>query len=459
MAPTASLPRVRALAVAALLGAACGPVLPEEAAWPPLGKKWYERADRSFHTGDVEDAEVAIENALRAAGDREEVRLLAGRIALSQLEYDRAIQHLSGLPGSAAGGIRGRALWYAGRLEHAADELEKVIADPDVRDEWAKDVAKLARLGSGRTPFRMSGGLLAVTEMPRVSAAALIVPVELNGEPALAMVATGTAETVVDSGSKDPAWVSLRFAERVEVKDVPAVSRDLSGISRQVNAPIKMLLGVNLVRHLRPTFDLMGAQFVVRTFEPPPPPQATTVKLSYLRGGGMLLRGSLGSDSSAPALSLLVDTSWSFPMALDDGGWRKAGISPKSLETVPSMSQLRHGVVPMVRVGAFELPQVTSVYGLPIDELEKGLDVDLDGLVGAGLFAPFRVTLADGGRTLWLEDFPREAYRSAAPPPESDGDDDGAPEPSPPSGPEPSAPPPPAAPVAPAAPGGAPPRK
>ncbi len=421
-------PRLLAAAAGAAIaatGAACGPVMPEAAAWPPLGKKWYERADRSFRTGDVEDAEVAIENALRAAGEKEEVRLLAGRIALSRLEYDRAIQHLSGIDSAAAGGIRGRALWYAGRLELAADELEKLVADPEVRDDWAKDVAKLARLGGGRTPFRMSGGLLATSEMPRVSAAALIVPLELNGEQALAMVATGTAETVVDSVSKDPAWVSLRFGERVEVKDVPAVSRDLSGISRQVNAPIKILLGVNLMRHLRPTIDLMGGQFVVRTFEPPPPPRATTVKLSYVRGGGMLLRGGLGSEDGAPSLSLLVDTSWTFPLALDEGGWKKTGIAISTLEPVPTMSRLKHGLVPLLRLGAFELPQVTSVYGVPIGELEKGLEVDLDGLVGAGLFAPFRVTLVDGGRTMWLEDFPREAHPAPSPPRAEPSDPEG----------------------------------
>ena len=49
----------------------------------------------------------------------------------------------------------------------------------------------------------------------------------------------------------------------------------------------------------------------------------------------------------------------------------------------------------------------------PVSELEKGLDVDLDGLVGSGLLASFRVTLVDGGRTMWLEDLPPEALENA----------------------------------------------
>ena len=408
--------------------AGCGAAGSGEAEWPPVGKKWFDRSAASFRQGDIEDAQVSIENALRIVGDREEVRILAARIALSQLQYDDAIKQLRGINTSDARSIRGRALWYAGRVDQAADELELLLSDPDVRDPWATDVAKLARRGAGRRPFRMTGGLLAVAEMPRVAATALIVPLDVNGEPALGMIATGTAEAVLDSSSGgDPAWVNLRFGERVEVKDVPALTRDLSGISRQINAPIKILLGVNLMRHLHPTFDFTGGQFVVRTFEPPPPPHATTVRLNYVRGGGMLIRGALGADQTAPKVSLLVDTSWTFPVALDDGGWKKAGVKLGSLETVPTMTQFKHGLLPLVRVGAFELPQVTGIYGAPIAELEEGLDIDLDGLVGSGLLAPFRVTLVDGGRTMWLEDIPPEALRRERPPPAANPPPESAP--------------------------------
>ena len=62
----------------------------------------------------------------------------------------------------------------------------------------------------------MSGGLLAVSEMPQVAASSLVVPLEVNGEPALGLIATGTAEAVVDSGG-EPTWLSLRFGSRVDV--------------------------------------------------------------------------------------------------------------------------------------------------------------------------------------------------------------------------------------------------
>ncbi|RYZ07222.1 MAG: hypothetical protein EOO73_12695 [Myxococcales bacterium] len=401
--------RLALLLSLSLLG--CAAAGPGESEWPPLAKKWFDRADASFKAGDIEDAETAIDSALHADPQRAEVRILAARIALAQLQYAKVQKLLKGVDATEASSIRGRAYWYSGDIEQAADELEKLVADPEVRDPWASDIAKLSRRGIGRKPFSMTGGMVAVTEMPRVGTAALIVPLEISGEPALGLIATGTAEVVLDATKgSEPTWVSMRFGDKIEVRDVPALSKDLSGISRQVNAPIRALLGVNLLRHLHPTFDFMGGQFVVRNFEAPPPPEATAVKLSYVRGGGMLLRGAVGSTASQTPASLLIDTAIPFPIALDDGGWAKAGVPLTSLRAVPNQASLRQGLLPLLRLGAFDVPSVPGLAGNePVKEREQSLGIELDGLVGSGLFASFRVTLVDGGRTMWLEDMPREA--------------------------------------------------
>jgi hypothetical protein len=108
--------------------------------------------------------------------------------------------------------------------------------------------------------------------------------------------------------------------------------------------------------------------------------------------------------------SLLVDTSIPFPVALDDGGWKKAGVPLSSLRAVPNQGSLKQGVLPLLRLGAFDVPSVPGLAGNePIKEREDGLGIELDGLVGSGLFTSFRVTLVDGGRTMWLEDLPAEA--------------------------------------------------
>jgi hypothetical protein len=386
----------------------CAPaVTNREPEWPTVAKKWFDRAEASFNALDMSDAEVSIKNALELEPERASVHLLAANIALSQMRYDEAVSLLAGQKSATAGGLRARAYWYSGRLSEAADELERLLEDPDVKDPWAQGVAQLARSGAGREPFRVTGALLAVVDMPRMPVPTLIVPLELNGDPVLALVATGTPEVVVDSTQQKPSWVSIRFGRRLEVKDVPALSRDLSSLSRRVGAPIKLLLGVNLLRRLNVTFDFYASQFVVRAFSPPPPPNATSIDLSYIKGGGMVMRSRFGNEANAKAASFLIDTGILFPLAMTESGWQKAGVDPKTFESVPGEATLKQGLVPRLELGSFDLPRIPAVYGLPLGELEQSGGIHLDGVVGSALMSEFRVSLVDQGRTLWLEEMPQ----------------------------------------------------
>ncbi|WP_437637965.1 tetratricopeptide repeat protein [Sorangium sp. So ce854] len=459
--------------LAATLLAACSTTLGPGAARPPAAEKWLARARQEFQSADVDNARDAVAKALTIVPADTEARLLAGRIALARLDYAEVLRLLKGVAGSEAAGIRGRALWYKGDLDAAADELEAMLDDPDVVDEWAKSIAKLARRGAGRAPFTISGALLAAIEMPHVSPAApfFVVPVEIDGESALAMVSTGTGEVVLDSSTrKEPSWVSLRFGKKLEVNDVPALTQDLSGISKQMGAPIKALLGVNLLRHLNATIDYSGRQFVVRSFSPPAPPDATRVDLAFIKGGGMVLRSSVGPDKSLQG-PMLVDTSMTFPIALDKEGWKKAGFEADGLKRVEQdpEQKLKQGVVPMLRLGALEIPKVPGVYGAPLQAVEKQLQLDLDGVIGAGLLAYFRITFGDGGRLMWIEDDValNKVLRGGEPPPAPAGDGQApgpagaagspAPQAPAPAAPAPQAPAAPAPPAAAPSPGSAPP--
>jgi tetratricopeptide (TPR) repeat protein len=411
-----------AVTAIALLGFAVSRCTPakaptEASSRAPLAQKWLERAKASYSAVDLDDASDALKSALQVAPNDIEVRTWAGRVALARLDYAETVRLLQGIATTEARGLRGRAEWYAGDIDQAADELESMLQDPDAHDGWAKAIAGLARRGVGRKPFQQVGGLIAVSEMPRLpTASALLVPVEIDGDQALALVATGTAEVTLDSATrKEPSWVSLRFAGKIEVKDVPAMVQDLSGISRQMNVPVKALLGVNLLRHLNATFDYIGGQFIVRNFPPPIPANASRVPVAYVKGGGMILRSGLSSDKGAPPATLLLDSAMAFPLALDENGWKKAGTDLAKLKPVAQDAKLKQGMVPFVRLGTFDIPEVPAVFGTPIAEVEKSLDVDLDGVVGCGLLSVFRVTLTDQGRGLWLEE-PPPAQDTAAPP-------------------------------------------
>jgi hypothetical protein len=399
----------RSFSVALVLVGACGPV--SDPSRTPLADKWLERARQSYKSGDFDDAMSAAESALRVAPQDPEIRTIAARMALTRLDFEEAIKLTEGLHTTEAHGIRGRAQWYLGRIDQAADELEAALSDPQLKDPWARDIARLARQGGSKHPFAMEGNVVAAVEMPPTGTA-LVVPCELEGEHILAMIATSSAECVLDSNSrKEPAWVDMRFGDAmrgagIDVRNVPALVRDLGPLQRQLGgAPIKALLGVNLLRHTHATFDRRGDQFVVRLSDPPAPPAASRVPLFYVRGGGMLLRAKVAPNEGARA-TLFIDSAQAYPLALDDAIWKKAGVDPKSLAPEPT-SKIRAGYVPQLTIGTFDLPRVPA-YGFDpmITDSIPPLDVDLGGVIGAGLLSVFRVTFGDEGRFVWIEPDP-----------------------------------------------------
>ncbi len=385
------------------LAAACGGPGANSPDRSTLAEKWLTRAKQSYRSGDTDDASASIGSALEAAPHDTETHLVAARIALSRLDYPRALAMSEGLTTSEAHSIRGRAYWYAGDIEHAADELEEMLADPTVKDPWARDVAKLARRGQGRHPFEMEGAVVASVEMPQAGPA-LIVPCELEGERVLALVSTAMGEFMVDSGMRrEPAWVNLKFGDHLEVKDVPALTYDLSAVSRQLGAPIKALIGINALRHMHITFDRRGSQFVVRRSEPAAPPDASRIPVFYVRGGGMMIPAAVSNreDGKAP---LFVDSAAFYPLALDDGLLKRSGADLSSFRSAAGAPpNTRLGNLPFFRLGSLNLPDVPVMQGATLGEVKQNFDVDLGGVMGAGLLSAFRITFGDEGRFLWLE--------------------------------------------------------
>lgn len=410
--PFSLLLRAAPLALASVWLTGCPSARSPHSDRPEKAEKWFQRAVAEYRQTSMDAASDSARQALEIVPEDSEVRVLAARVALARLDYDDVIRLLKGVSGSAAASLRGRAQWYRGDIDRAAEELDQLLADPEVEDAWAKSIVALAHSGGGRKPFdtTVAEGALAAIEMSRVAPGAtplFVVPVEINGEPVLSLVATGTAEVMIDSAtSPKPSWISMRFGKRIEVRDVPALAQDLSGLSQQLGAPIKALLGANLLRHLHVTLDFRGRQFVARTFSPPAPPIASRLDVVYLRGGGMVVAGNLAARE-APS-PLLVDTSLGVSLALDDAGWRKIGLEPSGLERVAAGNgpDLRRGIVPSLRLGAFTVPSIAAVAGTNFERLERELEVDLDGALGSVLLSAFRMTLSDGGRVLWLEQAP-----------------------------------------------------
>lgn len=422
-------------------GVACGP--PQDAvapARPPLAEKWLARAKESYRQGDMADATDASDSALKVSPRDPEVRMMKARVSLSRLDFTDAAKQAAGIPTTDAHQLRARALWYAGDLEAAAEEIDAILADPQVKDPWASDVGKLARMGQGRHPFAIENALVGAVEMPRAGAS-LVVPCELDGERILAVVDTAVPEFVIDSTTRrEPAWVNLKF-DRLEVKDVPAVTRDLTPISRQFGATIKALIGVNALRHMHVTFDRHGDQFVVRREDPPAPPEASRVPLFYAKGGLMMMRAAVNKEDGGQT-PFFLNTSAPYYVALEDSTWKRAGVDLSVLRSDPSLpDNVKGGTLPLLRVFGFDLPDVPGYQNVPLAELKNNIDIDLGGVVGSAVLSLFRVTFGDDGRFIWVEPDPTLAEpsgggrrgRGAPPPPATDV---------PPASPPPSAAPP-----------------
>ncbi len=376
-----------------------------------VAQKWLKRASESYRAADVADAEDSIKMGLELAKkenlEDRELRLVAGRIDLARLDFHQAESDLADVPGSEAAGLRARAYWYDGDLQHATDELTRALEDPEFKDPWAKPVRELAgSQGAGRKPFTISdGGARKLdVKMPRDLYPALMVPCEIDGQSVLALIDTGVPEVVLDKATHtNPAWVTIKFANAdrtFEVRDVPTLIDDLSGYTQQNQVPIRAILGVNLLRRLHLTFDRRADQLVLRHDDPPPPPVYSRADVLYVRGGGMTVRSTARKEFELTS-SLWLDSGAVWPVAFVDETWRKLGVD---VARMPLSGEVKFERLLDFRVGALDLGPAIAVAGAPqLEEKLKQIDVDVIGGVGMGFLSGLRVTVADQGRALWLE--------------------------------------------------------
>ena len=383
--------------------ASCGGGTPAGNTSASPAEAWLSRAKANYKSLDMDDAVESARSALKAAPESTEAHTLLARISLARLEFGETLRALEGVAGTEAHTLRGRAFWYLHDTEHAAEELDAELSDVNTHDGWAREVVKLARKGHGRKPFSREGSSVAMLDMPEAGPLN-VVPIDIDGEPGLALVATGIGELTLDASTrKDPAWVTVGFGPLVRVKDVPALTQDLSALSKQLGAPIKALLGVHLLRQLHPTFDRRAGQFIVRASDPNAHPDSTKLTATYERGGGMTVRLGLGAPSDAPC-GMRVDSSAPYPIGLTNAGWLKAGVPVASLEPEPQLGgSFTRALIPMIHAGSFELPKIPGIGGGDLAGLVSTEPIDLCGVMGAGFMQAFRVTITDGGRALWLE--------------------------------------------------------
>ncbi|APR99333.1 tetratricopeptide repeat protein [Pajaroellobacter abortibovis] len=366
-----------------------------------LVDKWVTCASQSYYAGEWDDAVEASRAGLQIGRENASLKIIAARLALARLEFNEAIQLTSSLEDSEAYGIRWRAHWFQGEIEQAADELEEYLKAPSSKDMWAKEISRLARKGIGRHPFTLKGDLVVGIDMPRAGSM-VVVPCELEGEQVFAVMATASSEVIIDSSTrKESAWVNLRFGGRIEVQDVPAIAYDLSGISRQLGAPIRLLLGTHFLRRTHVTWDRSGDQFVIRKEAPDFSLQAARIPLWYADGGAMLLPGRFAAVQET-GIVLSMDSLAPYSIAFEEEGWKMLSGSFSAQEANRPVS-----VLPSLALGTARFSDIVVRQGVPIPEIPTHLpSMRMIGMVGGGLFSTKRVTIGEEGRCLWIENGP-----------------------------------------------------
>ncbi len=257
--------------------------------------------------------------------------------------------------------------------------------DPKVKDPWARDVAGLARRGAGRHPFEMEGGLVAASRdaarasigcrsaRPTWSPASSTASASWRSWPPARARCSSTR-----TRATKPSWVDLRF-DRVEVEGRagaragplahhPPAGRAHQGAHRRAAAAPRP-------RDLRPPR---------RPVRRPPAGRAATARREP---GAPLLparrrhdpardrharrgRPRFPCSSTAPARSRCCSRT--------PRGRRRASTCTR-WRRCPTIPTIKRGIVPMFRVGGFDLAKMPAIEGVDSSELTAGVDIDLGG--------------------------------------------------------------------------------
>jgi hypothetical protein len=96
--------------------------------------------------------------------------------------------------------------------------------------------------------------------------------------------------------------------------------------------------------------------------------------------------------------------------------WKMSGVEPGRLMPLPDTPAIKRGALKTFRIGGFDLAGMPGLEGYDLTDVQKNVDIDLGGVIGAMLLSFFRVTFADEGRFIWIEPDPLLLGPPAPPP-------------------------------------------
>ncbi|MBI2894310.1 MAG: hypothetical protein HYY06_12225 [Deltaproteobacteria bacterium] len=365
-----------------------------------LAARWTGRAEAAWSSGDFARASSGFDRAVQADGSLVRARVGKARSLLAEGDATAAAELLAGVDDPGAKALRALAL-YQGSLPGAAGALEELAPTKG----YPRDALALTRALRSRRPYQVEGARAAIpllTDLPLPA-----VPAVADGTMVRMLVDTGASETVVDRTIA----ARLHFEGRhgvigtlelgsIVVRNVPAVSRDLSQLGRSLGAPVTGVLGMRLLGLLHATIDYPSAWLALGAQGPDVRPAGTGVRVPYWLVDGQFLAVRARANE-APEGAFLVSGGGTFAVALSDEGLRAIGRREEELTREPD--GFARYPLSKLRVGGLEVTDVPAIHFVFPERLVSETGVHFAGVLSHAFLAQWRLSIDSDHRALVFE--------------------------------------------------------
>jgi predicted aspartyl protease len=380
---------------------------PPSAAAAPVG------ADLLFAQGQFAQARAAYEAVPKSSPNYEEAIRQLGAIALYQNHLGEAESLLTNARARNPADLRcvgllAETLNREGRFADMA-QLLKQLGRPERAAEFD--------LFGKSTPYRVAGKPGVVTVDFLWTDPLPIVKAKVNGLEGLFLIDTGAPEVILDPDFARDAHVQVTGGQAaatrapapsfgrigqfglagLETDDVPALilsTRGFSSVAR--NKRVAGIIGTEFLSHFRFTLDYVHDRMIL---EPQDAPSKTTGAIAeipfWFVADHFLL--APGRFDQGPKQLFMVDTGMAHTVfTAPDSTLRDAGVPvptpqgpAKNAIGQPPTAQFP---ITSLSLGSLTESNITGLFGPFPPGLEKGLGVNIGGIVSHGFFHPYTVT-------------------------------------------------------------------
>ncbi len=379
----------------------------------PVAAPQPSAADLLFEQGEFDRARAAYQAVPKSNPQYQEAQRQLGTIALYQNHLGEAETLLTNArtlnPADLrCAGLLAETLHRQGRFTEMA-QLLRQIGRPEREAEF--------QLFGKAAPYRISGHPGTATIELQFTDPLPVVQAKVNGFDGLFLVDTGAPEIILDpefalyahvqsSGGKSAAAgrAAISFGRiaqfafpGLETDDVPAMLLSTRGLSMFArNKRIAGVIGTEFLAHFRTTIDYVHDRLVLEPRDAPAHAGGSIAEVPFWLVGDHFLLAQ-GRLDQGPKQMFLVDTgiagtTFTAPAStLQDAGIA-VPVPQGPVKNVIGVPPSAKFPIAKLALGSLAQAKLNGVYGTFPPGLEKGLGVQVGGIVSHKFFEPYAVT-------------------------------------------------------------------